>query len=294
MKLKRVGWALLFPPSVLLWILAPLSISLLVYAMVVWGSESPLAILSCVLAAYTLTAICLRIPRILRFWGDFRERYIKPWMADARRDTREKISLYSALLFNGAYALLQLSLGLVHGSFWFYSLAGYYTSLAVMRFFLLRYVGRHRAGEALYGELVRYRACGIVFLLMNLALSLMIFFMVYRNRSFHHHEITAITLAAYTFTALTVAIVNAVRGRRYQSPIRSAARAISLAAAAVSVLTLESTLLTVFGDGTMDLAARRWLLGLSGAAVSAFVIAMAVYMIRKGTKGIRNIKYGTQ
>ena len=59
-------------------------------------------------------------------------------------------------------------------------------------------------------ELLRYRLCGWIFLVMNLALSLMVFFMVYWNRTFHHHEITTIALAAYTFTAFTMAIINMI------------------------------------------------------------------------------------
>lgn len=139
-------------------------------------------------------------------------------------------------------------------------------------------------------ELKKYRACGIVFLIMNLTLALMIFFMVYWNRTFHHHEITTIALAAYTFTALTFAIINTVKYRKYNSPVYSASKAISLASACVSMLTLESTMLTTFGDGTMHLTGRRILLGISGGAISVFIIAMAIYMIVKGTKKIKLLR----
>ena len=139
-------------------------------------------------------------------------------------------------------------------------------------------------------ELIQYRACGIVFLIMNLALALMIFFMVYWNRTFHHHEITTITLAAYTFTSLTLAIINTVKYRKYNSPVYSASKAISLASACVSMLTLESTMLTTFGDGTMSLTGRRILLGISGGVISVFIIAMAIYMIAKGTKKIKLLR----
>ena len=139
-------------------------------------------------------------------------------------------------------------------------------------------------------ELRKYRACGIVFLVMNLALALMIFFMVYWNRTFHHHEITTIAMAAYTFTSLTLAIINTVKYRKYNSPVYSASKAISLASACVSMLTLESTMLTTFGDGTVDLAGRRLCLGLSGGAISVLIIAMAVYMIVQGTKKIKLIQ----
>ena len=138
-------------------------------------------------------------------------------------------------------------------------------------------------------ELIKYRACGIVFLLMNLALALIVFFMVYWNRTFEHHMITAIAMAAYTFTAFTVAIVNIVKYRKYNSPVFSASKAISFAAACVSMLTLASTMLTTFGDGTMGSIEQKIMLGSIGFAVSAVVVAMAITMIVQGTKKLKNI-----
>ena len=111
--------------------------------------------------------------------------------------------------------------------------------------------------------------------------------MVYWNRTFHHHEITTIAMAAYTFGSLTKAIVNVIRYRKYQSPVYSASKAISLAAACVSMLTLESTMLTTFGGETMSLTGRRILLGVSGGSISLLIIAMAIYMIVQGTKKIK-------
>ena len=124
-------------------------------------------------------------------------------------------------------------------------MAGYYIALAVMRFFLVRHTSKHKPGEKMKEELIKYRTCGWVFLLMNLTLSVMVFFMVYWNRTFHHHEITTITMAAYTFTAFTMAIINMVKYRKYNSPVYSASKAISLAAACVSMLTLAHALLGI-------------------------------------------------
>jgi len=155
-----------------------------------------------------------------------------------------------------------------------------------MRFYLALYTHRFRAGEKMREELKKYRICGITFLVVNFAVSLMIFFMVYWNRSFQHHEITTITMAAYTFTSLFLAIRNIGKYRGYNSPVYSATRAISLAAACVSLLTLESTMLTTFGgDGEF----RRIMLSVSGGAISVFIIAMAIYMIVQGTKQLRQL-----
>ena len=143
-------------------------------------------------------------------------------------------------------------------------------------------------------ELLKYRACGLIFLLMNLAVSLMVFFMVYWNRTFVHHEITTIAMAAYTFTAFTAAIVNLIKYRKYRSPIFTATRSIGLASASVSMITLESTMLTTFGQQSTDLLTRRILLGVSGGAVCLFIIGMAIFMIYSGTKKLKALNEDTQ
>lgn len=290
MNWKKLGKALLFPHISIMILLIPIAIVFLVYSMVFFGTESIAAIISYVLSAYTLTIWCFKIPYLIRFFKTFKDenKYARIWQDDAR--LRVNVSLYGTLIYNTVYALLQLGMGFWHHTFWFYSLAGYYISLAVMRFFLVRHTSKHKPGEKVLDELRKYRACGIVFLIMNLSLALMIFFMVYWNRTFHHHEITTIALAAYTFTSFTLAIINIVKYRKYNSPVYSASKAISLASACVSMLTLESTMLTTFGDGTMDLTARRMMLGASGGVISAFIIAMAIYMIVQANKKIKLLK----
>lgn len=290
MDWKKLGKALLFPHIAIMIILVPIATVFLVYSMVFLGTESVAAIISYVLSAYTLTVWCFKIPYLIKFFKTFKDenKYIRLWRDNPR--LRVNVSLYGTLIYNTAYALLQLGMGFWHHTFWFYSLAGYYISLAVMRFFLVRHTSKHKPGEKMLVELIKYRACGIVFLVMNLALALIIFFMVYWNRTFHHHEITTIALAAYTFTSLTLAIINTVKYRKYNSPVYSASKAISLASACVSMLTLESTMLTTFGDGTMSLLGRRILLGLSGGTISAFIIAMAIYMIIQANKKIKKFK----
>jgi len=287
MDWKRLGKALLFPHMAIMIILVPIATVFLVYSMVFLGKESVAAIISYVLSAYTLTVWCFKIPYLIKFFKTFKNenKYARRWQDDTR--LRVNVSLYGTLIFNSAYALLQLGMGIWHHTFWFYSLAGYYFSLAVMRFFLVRHTRRHKPGEKMRQELIKYRACGVVFLIMNLALALIIFFMVYWNRTFTHHMITAIALAAYTFTAFTMAIVNVIKYRKYNSPVYSASKAISLASACVSMLTLESTMLTTFGEETMRLTERRVLLGISGGVISVFIIAMAIYMIAQGTQKIK-------
>ena len=286
MDWKKLGKTLLFPPIAFLFLLLVLSIPLMLYGMLVLGNEHPLTIASYVLAFYTLTIWCIRVPQIIRFFKNFKEenRYMKHWLTDVR--LRTNVTLSGNVVWNGAYAALQLGLGVYHKSAWFYSLALYYASLAIMRFFLVRYTTRHKPGEKMCEEWHRYRTCGWVFLVLNMALTGMIFYMVYRNRIVEHHEITTIAMAAYTFTSLTLAILNVIKYRKYNSPAFSASKAISLASACVSMLTLEGTMLATFGTD-MESGTQQLFLGLSGIAISAFVLVMAIYLIVHGNKEIK-------
>ena len=294
MDWKKLGKAILFPPTAIMLILIPIATVFLVYALVFMGQSSIPAILSYVLAFYTLMVWCIQLPRLIPMFRKFQEenKYARRFLED--RELRMQISLYGTLYFNTAYALLQLGLGFWHHTFWYSTLAGYYICLAIMRFFLARYISRRKPGENQKEELIRYRNCGIVLLLMNLTLSVMVFFMVYWNRTFRHHEITTIALAAYTFTAFTLAVINLIKYRKLKSPVYAAAKVVSLASACVSMLTLEAAMLTAFGEETMDALTRKLFLGLTGFAVCAFIILMALGMIYNGNERLRRIKNGKQ
>ncbi len=290
MGLKKLGKALLFPPIAIMIVLIPVAAVLLVGSMVFIGTESFVAILSYVLSAYTLAVWCVKMPRVIRFFKTFKNEneYMRLWLADAR--LRVNVSLHGSFYANVAYGLFHLWLGFYHRTFWFSSLGAYYICLAAMRFFLLSHTRRFAPGENAKSELKKYRACGWIFLVMNLALSLIVFFMIYFNRTFEHHTVTAIAIAVYTFTAFTVAIVQMIKFKQYKSPVFSASKAISFAAACVSMLTLTATLLTCFDDGTVSALEQKIMLGSVGFAVSGVVVAMAVGMIVKGTRKLKEIK----
>ncbi len=289
-SLKKILKNILFPHIVLAWLFIPVAIILLVYAMVYSKETSAVAIVSYILSAYTLTIWCLKIPRIINFFKCLRRenQYAKRWSEDV--SLRVNISLYKSLFLNVAYAIFQLCLGIYHASFWYCSMSIYYIFLALMRFFLVRHTRKHKPGEKPKKEFEKYRLCGIMFLLVNMALTVMIFFMVYFNRTFIHHEITTIAMAAYTFTAFIMAIINLVKYHKYNSPIYVATKTISLTAACVSMLTLTATMLTTFGDETSDGMFRQIMLGTLGGIVSIYIIIMAVYMIVYSSKEIKKLK----
>lgn len=290
MKQNRWLRALLWPPMAVVLLLLPVAAAALVYAFLRLEEQSALRIGAYALSAYTLTVWCIRIPAIVRWISKFQQGnpYARRWLTDTR--LRVNVTLCANAVWNLAYGGLQLGLGIYHGSFWFWALAVYYASLAVMRLSLLRCTVRHAPGADMGRELRHYRGCGRVLLLTNLALSAIVFFMVFRGHTVRHHEITTIAMAAYTFTSLTMAIINLVRYRRLGSPAFSASRAISLASACVSMLTLEGTMLETFGGAEMTAWTKTLFLGLSGLAICALIVAMAIYMIVHGGRTIKELE----
>ena len=286
-KLKKIGLKLLYPHILVLILLIPISIGLLVYSMLNLGTAHIISIISYVLSFYTLTVVSFRIPDIIKIINKIKNenKYLILWKNDSH--LRIKISLIFSFVFNVVYAIFQLFIGIYHKSFWFFSMFAYYLLLAVMRYLLMRHTLSNEANEKPKLELKKYCTCGWLLLFLNLALSLMIFFMVYWNKTFNHHPITTIALAAYTFVSFTIAIINFIKYKKLKSPVYSAAKSISLTSACVSIITLEATMLTSFGSD-MDLVTRKILLGCTGGVISIFVVILAINIIFNGIRQLRD------
>lgn len=185
---------------------------------------------------------------------------------------------------------MKLFSGIYYRSVWFIALAFYYVLLAMMRFLLLRR-GRKRTGRApMEEELRRYRLCGIMLLMMNQALAGIVIFMVHQNKGFQYPGFLIYGMALYSFCSVITAAVNIVKFRKHGSPVLSAAKAINLVAAMVSILSLETAMMAQFG-GNDDPALRKIMTGATGGGVCTIVIAMAAFMIWNATKQLRKLNF---
>lgn len=201
---------------------------------------------------------------------------------------RSEITLHGGLFINLLYAALNLFSGIRYRSTWFVALACYYALLSAMRAVLVRYVHRKPLGQDIPTEFRRYRACGIILLLMNQALVGIIVYMVSQNRGFSYPGFMIYAMAMYTFYITISAIINVIKYRRQGSPVLSAAKAISLTAALVSMLSLETAMLARFGSDEPEF--RRIMLGISGGVACAIVLAMAIYMLARSTMQLKKQK----
>ena len=112
-----------------------------------------------------------------------------------------------------------------------------------------------------------------------------IVYMVTQDRGFSYPGLLIYAMAMYAFYITISAIINVIKHRSHKSPVMSAAKAVSLTAALVSMLSLETAMLARFGSDETEF--RRMMLGASGGIVCAFVLAMAIYMIVRSTKQLK-------
>ena len=290
-RLKKALRKLLFPGMAVVILSVPLAAALLFYTFAVAGEKSPVSYVAYVFSAWSLVIVCAAlVPAVRKVRGAaYRHQYIGRYLTDIPFKTQ--ISLYGSLAMNTLYAGMKFVLGVYYASVWLITLAVYYLLLAVIRFLLLLHVSRKTVGQNQLSEWRRYRLCGVLLLGMTLALSGMVVLVLHRNEGFTYAGYLIYAMAAYAFYNVTMAIVNIVKYRKLGSPVLSAAKAVSLTAALVSMLALETAMLAQFGADDSP-AFRNTMTGATGAAVCLAVTAMAVYMIRRSTKQLKILKGG--
>lgn len=285
-KLKEILFRLIYPHPIIITILVIILTPSLIWLMISLGTKHIVSIIIYVLSAYTLILLTIRTPNMINTINKIKQdnKYINKIIND--NYFRMKFNLFISLGINVIYSVIQFFIGLKHNSFWFYAMAIYYFILVIIRWFLIRHIIIYGENENIKKELLKYRFCGWMMLFLNISLSFILFFMIYWNRSFNHHEITTITLAAYTFTSFTMAIVSFIKYRKNNRPIYKAIKTINLVSACVSVITLEATMLTTFGQN-MSLTDRRLFLSLTGFFVLLFIFLLAINIIYHTTKKIK-------
>ncbi len=192
---------------------------------------------------------------------------------------RTEIGLYPSILINFLMALIQLASGITYNSVWFYSLAGYYFFLGLIRFLVLNCEVSTKEARDAITEFKRYRLCGILLIPMNVLLAVIVFLIVIDDEGFSYSMTYTVGLTMMTVFFTGAAVTNVIRYKRYNSPVLSAAKAISLVAAFVSLLSLETALFAAIGETENELA-RKIVTSISGVTVLLIIMGMALYMIK--------------
>ena len=268
------------------------TVSLISVFLMGWDA-TPIAYVVYILSFYTLsviTILCIKVfPGCYRKIKQniYKNKIGNRYMTDAA--FRIHISLYLSLSVNLLYVATNLFSGFWYGSAWFVILATYYTILAVMRFLLLRYVNKTGIGKDRIKELRRSRLCGIILITINLVLSGSVLMMLYQNRGYEYHGVLIYVMALYTFYVTIQSVINIFKYRKYNSPVMQTTKEINFAAALVSMLSLETAMLSQFGSAESP-EFRRIMIASTGAGVSIIIITMSIYMIIRTNKEIKLLR----
>lgn len=199
---------------------------------------------------------------------------------------RVKLFLCLSIAFDFGYSIFLFAIGKANNSLWFLTTSSYYALLSAVRIFLfIRLISATDARSKIKTTFF----CGFFLAVINLAVSVMIFVLIYgENEVVMKGEITVIALAAYTFASLGIAIVGSIKRLKADSGIYFSVKLINLVSASVSMVTLTNTMLATWGEDNIRL--RSIVLPILSCFVSIFIIVCAFFMIRKSVFALRNLK----
>lgn len=192
------------------------------------------------------------------------------------------ISLYRGAIVDTLYAIFRLATGIAVSSVWFIALGVYHLFLGLARKYLLNKYKKTVANPQNYGlyyEYSCYQKSAAFLFFINAAIGGIIFMTIARGAAFAYPEYVLYGIALYAFYAAISATVNLIRYKKLGSPVISAAKVISLAAACSSVYGLQTALLAAFSGGQKDFA--KTMNVITGTAIYLFVCGIAVFMLIK-------------
>lgn len=272
---------LLHPPKWVLLTLPPIVFAALTYVLLKGKNSMPAYMIYC-MSAYCLTIWILPLPRLFRKAKEammhrltgtvFGGKYIGDLAF------RGSVSIYQGMMVNFFYVVFRILVGIRYASVWFLTIAIYYLLLGIMRLSLaLSYRNRN-----MKSELRCYRRTAWLLFLLNIPMGGMIVLMVLTDSGYSYPGYVIYLSALYTFYTIILAIVNLVTFRKLGSPILSAAKVLSFVAALMSLLGLQTAMISQFS--TEGEAFRRRMNAITGGGVWFSVILIAVYMLLRSRK----------
>ena len=194
-------------------------------------------------------------------------------------------SFLMSLLFSAFNAYM----GIANRSIWYGALAAFYIALALIRGGVLTY-HRSRMGKRESDEYVKakvYRNSGIITLILNIALSSAIAQMIFSGAHFSYMGWTVFAYAAYAFYKITMSIISFIKAHKQTDLTVRAIRNINLVDALVSILALQTALLTMFSEGDINISLFNTL---TGIAVSVLSVGIGIYMIISANQKMKELK----
>lgn len=180
---------------------------------------------------------------------------------------------YTGLVLNVAYALGNGVIGFWAHSWWFVTVSAYYAILAATRFCVLQ-IKAERNRET---EIFARRITGVLLVVLSFCIVGVNVLSALKDRGTAFHEIIMITIATYTFTKISIAIIGMAKPNHSAPSTQKTLRNIALADASVSVYTMQRSMLVSFPG--MTAAEIKLFNILTGTAVWIVVLFLGINLI---------------
>ena len=228
------------------------------------------------LSAYSLLVVIANLVQAVQ--GPWRRLCRVPLVARWRGDDYFRIRLGLVLSFclNLCYAGFRVGSAVTCASPWDGALGGYYVLLCGVRLYLIRRTPRAQGVTNYRREWAACRWAGCWLLGLNVAL-VGISLQIVQAGQYQNYPGTLIYAAAlYAFYCLGAAICNAVKYRKFQGPVLTAAKGVSLTTALVSMFSLESAMFHQFGG---EAAFQAAMTSVTALVVCGLALAIAVLLL---------------
>lgn len=288
--MKKLLERILYPTKLVLLIVSTASFAALAYIFRAGLSESAAAYIVYCMSAYSLSVITLavirgrkrlraRIKNAPLIVGIMSNRAVRRYMDDMH--FRGGVGIYQGMAVNFLYVVFRTVTGIMYSSVWFISMAVYHMVLGRMRAVLI-YGYRRRDGN----EYRFYRICAYMLFGLNIPMGGMIVLMIRTDTSVSYPEYVIYLSAMFTFYTMIISVVNMVKYRRAGSPVLSAAKVINFVSAMMSVLGLQTAMISKFSEKSDSF--RVMMNGITGGVIYGIVIVTAVLMLMKGKRASGN------
>lgn len=301
--IKRL-FAFLKKPSIIfifiIWLLTVLFIVCDIVLMVgqyeTWLSYAVFA-LSALLLAYSVYTIIIFAPDVRK---KMTERLKKlPFFNSMLENYGFRTIVFSVASFtiNLAFILFNGVLGIITSSIWYGVIACYYIFLSGLRGAILYLNYRSKKYDDKSPEISRqyklkiYGLCGVLLLVLEVALAAAVTLLVIYKKPTEYSQIMAIAAAAYTFYKVIFAIINVFKVKTLKDPILQCFRNINLADAAMSLLSLQVTLIAVFSEGeNFSANGINAMNAATGFVVCALTVVLGSIMIAGSRRDLKKIR----
>lgn len=196
------------------------------------------------------------------------------------------ITASASFLLNASLCTIELIIAIADKSLWFLALFFFYLILALMKFSA---VSRNMKTDNSDKEIkVTFISTGILLILLDIALSFVTAITLAQKHIQKHSEIVMIAIATYVFLKITMIVIRDFVKDKYAAyPAITAIKAINWTETAVSVFTMQRSMLVTFSSENGSTAELLMNI-ITSTAVSMLIVALGILMIRKGIRHEKN------